>query len=301
MSNTKAWITAFRLRTLPLAFSGWLVGIAIAYTSTSINWLTASLTLLTAFMLQILSNVANDYGDAVSGVDSEKREGPARMVQSGQISKLAMGKAVLVFSLISLLLGCLLLYLAFPSEYPKALVFLFVGVLAIVAAIKYTVGNNPYGYAGFGDLFVFIFFGVVLVFGTFYLQAQTLDWPVLLPAASIGLLSIGVLNVNNIRDIESDKVSGKNSIPVRIGRERAVRYHAFLLFGALLFSAIFTLLSFVGWIQLIFLVVAVLFVKNIKAVAHRPLVELDPFLKQMAIATLLFSLLFSFGLFAASL
>ena len=301
MSNTKAWITAFRLRTLPLAFSGWLVGIAIAYTSTSINWLTASLTLLTAFMLQILSNVANDYGDAVSGVDSEKREGPARMVQSGQISKPAMGKAVLVFSLISLLLGCLLLYLAFPSEYPKALVFLLIGVLAIVAAIKYTVGNNPYGYAGFGDLFVFIFFGVVLVFGTFYLQAQTLDWPVLLPAASIGFLSIGVLNVNNIRDIESDKVSGKNSIPVRIGRERAVRYHVFLLFGALLFSAIFTLLSFVGWIQLIFLVVAVLFVKNIKAVAHRPLVELDPFLKQMAIATLLFSLLFSIGLFAASL
>lgn len=301
MASLKNWIAAFRLRTLPLAFSGWLVGTTIAANSATISWLVAFLTLFTAFSLQILSNLANDYGDAISGVDSDKRDGPSRMVQSGQISKKDMGIAVVIFTVISLASGCILLYFAFPTDFFKSLIFLLIGAFGIVAAIKYTVGKNPYGYAGFGDLFVFIFFGIVLVFGTFYLQVQTLNWDVLLPSASIGMLSIGVLNVNNIRDIESDKASGKNSIPVRIGRKNAVVYHIFLLIGSLILASIFTLQNFSSWFQLVFLIIIIVFVKNLRAVAKKPSKELDPYLKQMAISTLLFSILFSLGLGLSSI
>ncbi|MEM0939509.1 MAG: 1,4-dihydroxy-2-naphthoate polyprenyltransferase [Bacteroidota bacterium] len=295
MGDTKSWISAFRLRTLPLAFSGWLVGTTLAYTSIEINWYVAGLTLLTAFLLQILSNLANDYGDAVSGVDSEKRKGPNRMVQSGKITKKAMGKAILLFSFLSFSFGSLLLSLSFKDDFISVFVFLILGLLAIGAAIKYTVGINPYGYAGFGDLYVFLFFGMILVFGTYYLQVQSFDWAVLLPAASIGLLSVGVLNVNNIRDIESDKTSGKNSIPVRIGRKKAVVYHTFLLQAGIATAIVFSFLEFASWWQFIFIPINLFFFKNIQSVAKKPLYELDPFLKQMAISTLLFSILFSLG------
>lgn len=291
----KAWITAFRLRTLPLAFSGWLIGTVLAAGTPSFSYLIAGLTLLTAIFLQILSNLANDYGDAVSGVDSDERAGPNRMVQSGAISKEAMGRSMIVFSLLSLTSGCILLYLAFPGDFVTAFIFLMIGLAGIAAAIKYTVGKNPYGYAGFGDLFVFLFFGIVLVFGTYFLQVNLLDWEVLLPATSVGLFSIGVLNVNNIRDIESDKLSGKNSIPVRIGKQKAVIYHAVLLQGGIVASVAFVVLHFRGWEQLLFVLVNVLFIINIKAVKTKPAAQLDPYLKQMALSTLLFSVLFSLG------
>ena len=301
MASVRSWITALRLRTLPLALAGWLVGTSIAAQIIDISLFAAVLTLITAFLLQILSNLANDYGDAVSGVDSDQREGPSRMVQSGMISKREMGIGVVICAVITLIIGMALLYFVFKQDFAKSLIFLALGVLGIAAAIKYTVGKNPYGYAGFGDLFVFVFFGIVLVFGTYYLQVQSLDWLVLLPASSIGLLSIGVLNVNNIRDIASDKASGKHSIPVRIGKENAVKYHAFLLVGALVCAVIFSIRSYQSWTQFIFLIVSLLFIKNLRAVSSRPSTELDPYLKQMAISTLLFSVLFSLGLGLASI
>lgn len=296
MANTKSWLTAFRLRTLPLAFSGWLVGISIASVQGEIDGWVAGLTLLTAFLLQILSNLANDYGDAVSGVDSDDRQGPSRMVQSGVITKRAMGRAIIIFSVLSLISGCLLLFLAFQEEFLSAIVFFVIGLLGIVAAIKYTVGKNPYGYVGFGDLFVFVFFGIVLVFGTYYLQIQRVAWTVFLPAISMGLFSVGVLNVNNIRDIESDKASGKNSIPVRIGRAAAVRYHAFLLQGGVFTSLLFVYFNFQSWWQFLFMLSNIIFVLNIRAVAQKPLRELDPYLKQMALSALLFAVLLALGI-----
>ncbi|MEQ8626740.1 1,4-dihydroxy-2-naphthoate octaprenyltransferase [Ekhidna sp.] len=290
----KSWIQAFRLRTLPLAFSGWLVGISLTANAATLNYTVAGLTLLTAVFLQILSNLANDYGDATSGVD-EKRTGEVRMVSSGQISSQAMKKAMIVFSLLSLASGSWLLYLAFPNDFIKAIIFLLIGLIGIAAAIKYTVGKNPYGYAGFGDIFVFVFFGLVLVFGTYYLQVQRLDWLIFLPAASLGLFSVGVLNVNNIRDIESDKAAGKNSIPVRIGRVAAVRYHSVILVLGLLLSALYVHLTFSTLWGFLFLMVGFLFQKNIRAVSTLPSAKLDPYLKQMAISTLLFAVLFSVG------
>ncbi|MEO9484435.1 MAG: 1,4-dihydroxy-2-naphthoate octaprenyltransferase [Ekhidna sp.] len=290
----KNWIKAFRLRTLPLAISGWLVGTSIAANVSQLNFLIAILTLLTAIFLQILSNLANDYGDASSGVDKE-RKGEERMVSSGKISALAMKQAMIVFGLLSLTSGCILVALAFPEDWVSAIIFLSLGIIGIAASIKYTVGKNPYGYVGFGDVFVFIFFGIVLVFGTYYLQIQELNWSVLLPATSLGLFSVGVLNVNNIRDIESDKAAGKNSIPVRLGRTKAVVYHGLLLGGGMLTSVLFVLLNFESYWPMIFLFINVLFLKNIQAVSNKPLDELDPYLKQMAISTFLFSILFSLG------
>lgn len=295
MAGLKSWIVAARLRTLPLAFAGWLVGTTLASNVVVVDYTIAGLTLLTAFLLQILSNFANDYGDAVSGVDSDERKGPSRMVQTGAITKKSMGKAMVVFAGLCLLSGCYLLYLAFPNDYVNALIFLIIGLLGIAAAIKYTVGKNPYGYAGFGDFFVFLFFGLVLVFGTYFLQTGTLDWYILLPATSIGLFSIGVLNVNNIRDIESDKRSGKNSIPVRIGRKNAVIYHSFLLWGGMLCSIGYVLVDYRSWFQFLFILIVFIFIKNLKAVREKPLETLDPHLKQMAISTLLFAILFTIG------
>ncbi len=291
----KSWIKAFRLRTLPLAISGWMVGISIAANQVGVNFIIATLTLLTAILLQILSNLANDYGDAFSGVDDE-RKGEERMVSSGKITPQAMKRAMLVFGFLAFISGTVLIKLAFPNDWFSALIFLGIGLIGIIAAIKYTVGKNPYGYVGFGDIFVFIFFGIVLVFGTYYLQVQELNLMVLLPATSLGLFSVGVLNVNNIRDIETDKAAGKQSIPVRLGRRKAVVYHAILLQGGMITSVVFVLLNFQSYWPLIFVVINLLFFKNIKAVSGKPLNELDPYLKQMAISTFLFSILFSIGL-----
>lgn len=290
----KSWIKAFRLRTLPLAISGWLVGTSIAANEMGIDYLIAGLTLITAILLQILSNLANDYGDASSGVDKE-RKGEERMVSSGKISSKAMKNAMITFGLLSFLSGTTLIVLAFPEDWTSTIIFLTIGIIGIAAAIKYTVGKNPYGYAGFGDIFVFLFFGIVLVFGTYYLQIKELNWLVILPASSLGLFSVGVLNVNNIRDIESDKKAGKHSIPVRLGRRNAVIYHTMLLLTGMTASVVFVLLNFESFGPLIFLFISVLFIRNIKAVSSKPLDELDPYLKQMAISTFLFSILFSVG------
>ncbi|MEQ9466414.1 MAG: 1,4-dihydroxy-2-naphthoate octaprenyltransferase [Ekhidna sp.] len=290
----KSWIKAFRLRTLPLAISGWLVGISLATNKAELNYLIAGLTLLTAILLQILSNLANDYGDASSGVD-EKRIGEVRMVSSGAITPAAMRKAIILFTCFAFLSGVVLLYLSFPYDWKSVLVFLLIGSVGIAAAIKYTVGKNPYGYVGFGDVFVFVFFGIVLVFGTYYLQVQELNWLILLPAASMGLFSVGVLNVNNIRDIESDRQSGKQSIPVRIGKKKAVIYHVLLLQVGLLLSVAYVFLTLQSGWGFLFIFVNSLFIFNIKAVAKKPSHQLDPYLKQMAIATLLFAVLFSLG------
>lgn len=297
MANLKSWIVAARLRTLPLAFSSILVGSALAFREGEINYAISVLTLFTAILLQILSNLANDYGDAVSGVDSEERDGPKRMVQSGAITKLAMRNGLIVSSILTMISGLALLYISFPENWEYAALFLMIGLVAIAAAIKYTMGKNPYGYAGFGDLFVFLFFGIVAVVGTYFLQTQSIDWLVFLPASSLGLFAVGVLNVNNIRDIESDKLSGKYSIPVRIGKEKAITYHSWLLNGAMVLTSIFVLLTYDSWWDLLFILVNPLLFKNINAVKTKPAADLDPYLKQMALSTLLFAVLFALGQF----
>lgn len=293
----KPWISAFRLRTLPLALSVIAMGSFLAAANGQFRWSVLLLASLTTLLLQILSNLANDYGDSVHGADTGDRKGPSRAVQSGQITPKAMKKAMIVAALLSLASGLWLLWVALGSQLELFLWFFGLGVLCIVAAIGYTNGKRPYGYAGLGDVSVLVFFGLVGVGGSYFLHAQTISWPVLLPALSVGFFSVGVLNINNIRDIESDRAAGKHSIPVRIGRKWAVGYHWVLLLGGILCSVWYVLLTSHGYASWLFLVSLPLFWRvgrGVQAISDPT--KLDPFLKMMALSTMVFVLLFGVGI-----
>lgn len=238
MKNSVGWIKAMRLRTLPLALSTVLTGSFVAFVKGKFIWLIFVFVFLTTVFLQILSNLANDYGDALKGTDNENRIGPERAIQSGLISVHQMKKAIILFSGLSFCSGILLLYFSFGiSDAAYLLFFLTLGVGAIIAAIKYTVGKNAYGYTGLGDVFVFVFFGIVGVVGTQFLFVKSIELVDFLPAITIGALSTAVLNMNNMRDILNDAACGKNTLVVKMGFEKAKWYHTFLIF-----------LAFVTWI-----------------------------------------------------
>ena len=298
----KVWISAFRLRTLPLALSSIFLGTFLALRNGVFDVTVFILASTTTIFLQILSNLANDYGDSQHGADSAEREGPQRAVQSGEITKEAMLKGIIVFVGLSLISGVWLIFAAFGAVDKLFWLFLVLGIAAIGAAIKYTAGANPYGYKGFGDLFVFVFFGLVGVLGSYFLYSHSFDWLMLLPASACGFLATGVLNVNNIRDIESDKKAGKYSIPVRIGRDAAVRYHSWLLRGAALFMICYAALSRFSIVEYLFILAFPLLDKNDKAVKKKTTpAQLDPYLKQLALSTFFMVLLFGVGVWLAKL
>ena len=206
----KHWIQAARLRTLPLSVSGIIVGSFYAMSQSMFNWKIIIFALSTTLGLQILSNFANDYGDGIKGTDNEDRVGPKRAIQSGVITPEAMKRALVITSILTLISAIVLIYVAFKDHnLGFSLFYLGLGILAIASAIKYTVGNSAYGYRGFGDLFVFIFFGLVSTLGIYFMFAKEMDWLLLLPATAIGFLSVAVLNLNNMRDEESDRKSNK--------------------------------------------------------------------------------------------
>ena len=272
------------------------MGAFLASAASAFRWSIFLLSVLTTIFLQILSNLANDYGDSIHGADNVSRKGPLRTVQSGVITMQQMRRVIILFTLLSLLSGVILLVVSFGSEWRAIVFFLVLGLLSIGAAVTYTVGRKPYGYLGLGDLSVLIFFGVIGVMGSYYLFTKTISWQEILPALSMGLLSVAVLNVNNIRDIESDRVAGKYSVPVRLGRPKAVIYHWSLLVLSVLFAGIYTALHYQSPWQLLFLLAIPLFAMNGVAVTRRPSELLDPWLRQMAMSALLFVLLFGVGL-----
>lgn len=246
----KIWISALRLRTLPLATASITMGTLAAGVLGKSSWSIYFLALTTAISLQILSNLANDYGDFTKGTDNDSRLGNQRALQSGYIAPWQMKVAIVLFTGICLILGIALLYNASANHWDLATWLFFVlGLLAIAAALKYTMGKNPYGYSGLGDVFVFIFFGPVAVAGTYILHQQFIwnwshDTPVILASVALGLLSTAVLNTNNIRDMENDQASGKFTIPVRIGLQNARRYHVALCLTACILLILFTILVF---------------------------------------------------------
>lgn len=292
----RIWLLAARPRTLILALASITVGVLLAASHGAFEPIIAGLTLLTAALLQALSNLANDYGDTVHGADHEERSGPMRAVQSGQVSAGQMRTAIIMVAGASALSGLLLLWLALGSEaLAMLLLFVVLGGLAIWAAVSYTAGRLPYGYAGLGDLAVLAFFGWVAVVGSYYLQMLALRPALFLPATSCGLFAVAVLNLNNVRDIDSDRLAGKRSVPVRIGLRRARIYHWLLLGGGLLGALIYVVVDYRSPWQLLFVVSVPLFLQNGRAVARRQPAELDPYLGQLTLSTLLFAVTFGIG------
>lgn len=294
--NIKIWLSAFRLRTLPLSLSCIAMGGFLAASTSSFRWDIFLLCVLTTIFLQILSNLANDYGDSIHGADSTDRKGPSRAVQSGAISPAQMKTAVVIFIVLCLTSGISLLLVSFGIDWRAMIFFFCLGLMSILAAIAYTVGKKPYGYIGLGDFSVLIFFGLVGVLGSYYLFTKEFSAYKILPALSCGFFSIGVLNINNIRDIESDQKAGKFSIPVRIGRSKSIVYHWFLIIAGITSAIVYTFLtSHEPW-QWLFLLSIPLFIRNGMAISQKPSDQLDPYLKQMALSTLAFVLLFGIGL-----
>lgn len=289
---------AARLRTLPLTVSNILLGSLIAYSQGKFKLNITLLGLTTAVLLQVLSNYANDYGDFVNGTDEKRLSKYERALQSGKISPGQMRWMLILLSLLTFITGILLITLAAKALGPIALlVFLVTGILCIFAAITYTIGKKPYGYIGIGDIAVFIFFGIVGVCGIYVLQAQKWDWFVLLPASSFGLLSTGVLNINNIRDIESDRISGKKTLAVRIGLKKAKIYHSLLILIAVILGIVSTLLNYHDVFQLLYLVTVPFFIVGVYRVYTSTRSDmLDDELRNLSLATFFYSLTFGAGL-----
>ncbi len=298
MNKTTIWIKAFRLRTLPLALSATILGSFLGYADYKFKWGVFIFGTLTTLFLQILSNLANDYGDAVKGADNENRLGPLRVTQAGLVTRTAMRWMISLFVVLSLVSGSLMIWIGLRSgPFLEYSIFFLLGFSAIFAAIKYTIGRRPYGYLGFGDIMVFIYFGILGVAGTYFLHTQSFHPTILLPASSIGLLSMGVLNLNNMRDRENDALNGKHTLVVRMGFPWAKVYHVTLLLSAFLLGLTYTVIHFESYYQLIFLSPVPLLLSDIQKVIKNTVpVELNSELRKLAVATLLFSLSFGLGL-----
>ena len=292
------WIKAARLRTLPLSLAGIVMGGALSYTSgfnPHIFWLCIA----TATAFQVLSNFANDYGDFTKGTDNDNRVGPKRTMQAGLISKSEMKVALVVTSIISLVLGGYLSYLGTQLMETKYLIlFLVLGVLCVGAAINYTVGKRAYGYSGMGDVFVFIFFGLVGVLGSKFLISGSLDGLEVLPALSIGLFSVAVLNLNNMRDEHNDKANNKNTVVVKMGLQKAKAYHYFLILDGMAMLVIHTYLTVQNYWQWLFLLPFLILFKHLFFVKKTNKNKaLDSELKKVALSTFLISLLYFLGIY----
>ena len=296
-STFAIWFSTARPKTLPLALASIMIGSALAYWAGKFDLITTLLAFITTILLQVLSNFANDYGDHVKGSDTAERIGPLRAIQHGMITGEQLKMAVIVLSVLSFISGAALSFYAYEG-IEDLLVFLGLGVISIVAAITYTVGKKAYGYLGLGDLFVLIFFGFVAVIGVFYLQAHSLPAMIFIPAFGCGLLSVAVLNINNLRDINQDRKAGKNTLIVRIGSKNGRIYHAILLVLAVVSYLIFAILNFEHWYNYLFLLAVPLLVKHgLFVYRHQAPIELRPILGQMAGLALITNLLFSLGIF----
>jgi len=297
MPSLKSIIQAARLRTLPLSVSGIIVGTFLAYSHGFFNWKILIFSLLTTIGFQVLSNFANDYGDGIKGTDNIDRIGPTRAIQSGAITQKQMLKILYITTFLTLLIAFTLVFISFGKDnFLYIILFLLLGIASIVAAIKYTIGNTAYGYSGFGDLFVFLFFGLLSVVGSYFLYAKKIDWTVFLPAVSIGLLSVGVLHLNNMRDRNSDSIAHKNTMAVKLGVEKSKKYFFYLISFSLAFALFYVNFYFKSVGQFLFIIAYVPMGKQlIRVIKNKDLKDLDPELKILALSTFFFSILFGLG------
>ncbi|WP_117883312.1 1,4-dihydroxy-2-naphthoate octaprenyltransferase [Aureibaculum luteum] len=292
--KSTAFLKAARLRTLPLSLSGIIVGSFLGYAQGYFDWKICLLALVTTIGFQVLSNFANDYGDGVKGTDNSDRKGPQRALQSGVITPKEMLNAIKITGVITFFIAVVLLYFAFGKEhFYYFLLFLLLGLASIAAAIKYTMGKKAYGYSGFGDVFVFLFFGLLSVVGSCFLYTKQIQWFVFLPAISIGLLSVGVLNLNNLRDRISDTKANKKTLVVKMGEKLAKYYHYSLLIVAFLTALFYVVIHYKSPVQFIFLIAFIPISNHLLTVYHnKDATKLDPELKKLALSTFLFAILF---------
>jgi 1,4-dihydroxy-2-naphthoate octaprenyltransferase len=303
----KHWIEAARLRTLPLSVSGIILGSFYAMSQSIFNWKIVLSALTTTLLLQILSNFANDYGDGMKGTDNEDRIGPKRAIQSGTITPQAMKRALYITSFFTMVSAITLIYFSFKdTNFVFSLFFLFLGAVAVASAIRYTVGNTAYGYRGYGDVFVFVFFGLVSTLGVSFMILKEIDPLLILPAVAIGFLSVGVLNLNNMRDEESDRKAGKNTIVVKIGGAKAKKYHYFLIVSAMILFLVFAVIfdfsrdndpERFNFDIYFFVIIYIPLIRHLVRVSKNTEPRaLDPELKKLAISTFLISVILALSL-----
>ncbi len=289
----RIWVSAARLRTLPLSVAGIVAGNALAVQYQHFSWGLYGSTLLTAIAFQILSNFANDYGDGIKGTDNENRVGPKRVLQQQLLSKNVLFRGIILTAIISMGLAILTIYLAFGvGETTNSLLFLGLALGAIIGAYKYTAGKGAYGYHAMGDAFVFLFFGLLAVCGAYFLQTKTVNPSVCCMAFAIGFLSVGVLNLNNMRDIENDTAVGKKTVAAVLGLNTAKKYHALLVLGgiaSLCIGLIITVQNY--WCYIPLFVVFPLAVQLKKTLRVKKHADFDALLKPLAVSTFMLSLL----------
>lgn len=297
MKNISTWISAIRPRTLPLSLAGILLAAFLAHYDGVFQWNIFIMAILTTLSFQILSNLANDYGDGVKGTDNNDRIGPERAIQSGEISPEELLSAIKVNIVISIVCAFMLIFCAFGVKHFFYTLFFFVlGIGSIIAAVKYTIGDNAYGYKGLGDLFVFVFFGLVSVIGCYVLYAKEFSHVTLLPACTIGFLSAAVLNLNNMRDRLSDAKSNKITLAVKLGERKIKLYHNILVIGAIILSALFAILYYTSVYNFIFMITYVPLILHLKRVNNNIDPKLlDPELKKIALTTVLLAILMGIG------
>ncbi len=285
-----------RLRTLPLSLAGVCLGIMLALADYRIDWKVALLIMLTTICLQVLSNVSNELGDTLSGVDGEDRNGPQYSLGEGGLTVSEMKGFIAVMAVACALSGLLMLQASFGTLFAiEPLCLIALGAAAIGGAIKYTLGKNPYGYRGLGDISVFIFFGLVSVMGAYFVAAHTiLSWIIALPAVAIGCFSVAVLNVNNIRDMKTD-AGIRVTTPLKVGLKRARIYQTVLITVGWLCLIAFNLMRFQDMWHWLFVITLPLFVKHLIGVWTLTDRELDPMLPLLVISTFILSLLYGFG------
>lgn len=296
-STFLVWISAMRLRTLPLSISGIILASCLAYYNGFFSWNICILATFTTLSFQILSNLANDYGDGVKGTDNMDRIGPKRAIQSGKISVEALFKGIKWNALISIILSSLLIFTAFGKKYIfLTLIFFLLGIASVIAALSYTMGKKAYGYKGLGDIFVFVFFGLLSVIGCYVLFAKKIDAVTFLPACTIGFLSVGVLNLNNMRDRVSDIKANKFTLAVLFGEQKVKIYHNILILTAIIFSGLFGFLYYKSPYTFIFIITYIPLIKHLYIInKNKNPKSLDPELKKLAFTTVFMAVLIGLG------
>ena len=287
-------LRSLRLRTLPLSLSGIIIGMSLASTAGRLEWPTSIALILTASLLQILSNLSNELGDTLHGTDTaEERQGMHYSIMDGEMTVAEMKRLIAITAVLCCTCGLIMVAASFKQIFaPLPIAFLILGAGAIWAAMHYTLGDNPYGYRGLGDIFVFIFFGLVSTLGAAYICCHSIQILWVLPACAVGLFSMGVLNVNNIRDMKSDAAT-RTTVAIRLGAQKARIYQTILITSGWIMLIAFLAIRSKGLISFLPVLALPLFCLHIKGIWTREDRALDPMLPLLVMSTFLTAILFA--------